>query len=112
MFFFFNSLMIKSDVLQDKAKIVQVGFLSAWETNGPASTTNRFLQSCAWQLLFKAEVTGLFPILVVPTSWMILPGPAKPYMVSAPGFSPNRTAPELVRIYSKVSCMCFACLIS
>jgi hypothetical protein len=38
-----------------RARIVQVAFLSPCCTNGAASTTNRFLQSCAWQYLFSAD---------------------------------------------------------
>ena len=37
------------------ARIVQVGFLSACETNGPPSATNRFLTSCAWQFLLSTD---------------------------------------------------------
>src|SRR5258706_16240011 len=64
---------MNSEVRIDSARIVHVQFLCAFETNGPASATNRFLTSCAWQFAFSTDDFGSFPILVVPTSWMIRP---------------------------------------
>ena len=61
-----------------RARIVHVQFLSACETNGPASATNTFFASCAWQYLFSADVDGLLPMRVTPTSWMIRPPGAIP----------------------------------
>ena len=40
------------------ARIVHVGFLSACETNGPPSATNRFFTSCAWQLRVHAPTSS------------------------------------------------------
>ena len=50
------------------ARIVHVGFLSACDTNGPPSATNRFFTSCAWQLLFSTDVRGSLPMRVTPSS--------------------------------------------
>jgi hypothetical protein len=55
------------------ARIVHVTFLSAFVTNGPPSATKRFFTSWAWPCSFNAEVRGLVPIRVVPTSWTISP---------------------------------------
>src|SRR5690606_15638075 len=112
MFFCLSWSTMYSEVLQERARMVQVGFLSAWDTKEPASTTKRFLQSCAWQLELSTDDLGSSPILVVPTSWMIRPGACSPYWDSGPGLEPSRIAPALVRISSKVSCMCLACLSS
>src|SRR5690606_17200554 len=65
---FFFSSSIYSAVRIDNAKIVHVRFLSPCCTKGPASTTKRFLQSCACPHLFRTEVLGSLPIRVVPPS--------------------------------------------
>src|SRR5437773_12404968 len=51
-----------SDVRQDRAMIVQVGFLSACDVNGAPSATKRFLTSWVWQFEFTTEVLGSAPI--------------------------------------------------
>ena len=61
---------MNSDVRMASARIVQVQFLCALETNGPASATNRFFTSCAWQFALSTDVRGSLPIRVVPTSSM------------------------------------------
>src|SRR4051812_17286196 len=112
MFLFFISSTMYSLVRIDNARIVQVMFLSACETNGPPSTQNRFLTSCDWLHLFKTDVLGSSPILTEPASWMICPGLCKPQLFSGPSSPPEvMTAPMLWRISAKVSFMCFACLI-
>ncbi len=58
--------------------MVQVAFLSPCDTNGEESAKNKFFTSCAWQFELTTEVLELFPIRAVPTSWIILPGSAKP----------------------------------
>lgn len=55
---------MKSLVRHESARIVHVGFLSGWETNGPPSATNRFRTSWAWQLLLSTEVFGSSPMRV------------------------------------------------
>src|SRR5258706_2286857 len=45
-----------SEVRIASARIVHVQFLCELETNGPASATNRFFTSCAWQLAFNTDV--------------------------------------------------------
>ncbi len=55
------------------ARMVHVTFLSGLVTNGPPSVTNRFWQSCAWQLLFSTDVFGSWPMRTHPTSWMMRP---------------------------------------
>src|SRR5690606_27204752 len=57
-----------SDVRIERARIVHVRFLSPCCTNGPASTTNRFLQSCACPQRVSNDFFGSSPILVVPPS--------------------------------------------
>src|SRR5687768_12392692 len=61
-----------------RARIVQVQFLSACDTNGPASATKTFFASCAWQYLFRTDVDGSLPMRVTPTSWMIRPPASMP----------------------------------
>src|SRR5213080_2796821 len=60
-------------VRSESARIVQVGFLSACDTNGPPSVTNRFLQSCAWHQRLSTEVFGSSPMRMPPSSWMMVP---------------------------------------
>ena len=81
-------------------------FLCAFETNGPASATNRFLTSCAWQFLFNTEVPASFPILVVPTSWMIRPTGSSPYNASRDGIGESGVPPISSISSRKVCCMC------
>src|SRR5437870_10150560 len=50
---FFTWSTMYSLVRHASARIVQVGFLSACDTNGPPSVTNRFLTSCAWHHRFN-----------------------------------------------------------
>src|SRR5437870_13495485 len=69
----------------DNARIVHVGFLSACDTKGPPSATNKFLQSCAWHQRFVTEVFGSSPMRAPPSSWMMTPPAAMPYPCSAPG---------------------------
>src|SRR3989442_1006157 len=57
-----------SDVLQESAMIVQVGFLSACEVNGAPSATKRFLTSCVWQLAFTTDDLGSDPMRAPPSS--------------------------------------------
>src|SRR5438132_6963915 len=57
----------------DNARIVHVGFLSACDTKGPPSATNKFLQSCAWHQRFVTEVFGSSPMRAPPSSWMMTP---------------------------------------
>src|SRR6185436_6071702 len=64
-----------------RARIVQVQFLWAFVTNGPASATNTFFASCAWHHSFSTDVRGLSPMRVVPTSWMISPPTEMPSSV-------------------------------
>src|SRR5687767_1688985 len=78
-FCFFISSTIYSEALMERAKMVQVIFLSACETNCPPSTQNKFLQSCAWLHLLSADLFASSPILTVPASWMISPGLARPH---------------------------------
>src|SRR6185503_17920621 len=99
-------------VRSDSARIVQVGFLSDWVTNGPPSVTNTFFTSCAWQFLFRTDVDGLLPIRVVPISWMMTPPAASPYCAASVGMLPSGTPPISVMMLRKVSCMCFACFTS
>src|SRR5438046_123031 len=54
------------------------GFLSAWETNGPPSATNRFFSSCACPQRLTTDVLGSSPMRVPPSSWMIVPPAAMP----------------------------------
>src|SRR6266513_26539 len=65
-------------VRSESARIVQVGFLSACDTNGPPSVTNRFLQSCAWHQRLSTEVLGSSPMRMPPSSWMMVPPAAMP----------------------------------
>src|SRR6185437_1598061 len=96
----------------ERARIVQVIFLSACETKGPPSTQNRFLQSCAWLHLFRGEVFGSLPMRTVPASCIILPGACSPQLFFALSSPPQVVmAPIVCRISAKVSFMCFACLI-
>ena len=94
------------------ARIVQVQFLSACDTSGPASATNTFFASCAWQYLFSTEVDGSLPMRVTPTSWMIRPPGAMPYPSSALGIFEVGVPPISVMMARKVSCMCLTCLYS
>src|SRR2546427_3378256 len=75
------------------ARIVHVGFLSACDTNGPPSVTNRFLTSCAWHQRFSTDVFGSSPMRVPPSSWMIRPPAAIPYCSSAPGLAQSGVPP-------------------
>src|SRR5215207_10169345 len=50
-----------SPVLIASARMVQVQFLSACETNGPASATNTFFASCAWQYLLSTDLVDDAP---------------------------------------------------
>src|SRR5262249_52692400 len=65
-------------VRHDSARIVHVGFLSACETNGAPSATNRFLTSCAWQFALTTDVFGSLPMRAPPSSWIIVPPAARP----------------------------------
>src|SRR5438132_2739683 len=76
----------------DNARIVHVGFLSACDTKGPPSATNKFLQSCAWHQRFVTEVFGSSPMRAPPSSWMMTPPAAMPYPCSAPGIGENGIA--------------------
>ena len=88
-----------------------VGFLSALETNGPPSVTNRFFESQAWQFESSTEVRRSSPMRVVPTSWMISPPLEIPQLSSA--LKCESTSPPAVRmISSKISRECFAIRIS
>src|SRR3989449_7756029 len=73
--------------------MVHVGFLSACDTNGPPSVTNRFLQSCAWHQRFSTDVPGSLPMRVPPSSWMMVPPVASPYPCSAVGIGENTSPP-------------------
>ena len=75
---FFNSSARCSLVRQASAMIVQVQFLSALDTNGPASHTTTFFASCAWHHSFSTEVFGSVPMRVAPASWMIRPPASRP----------------------------------
>src|SRR2546422_6310209 len=92
--------------------MVHVGFLSACDTNGPPSVTNRFLQSCAWHQRFSTDVPGSLPMRVPPSSWMMVPPVASPYPCSAVGIGENTSPPISAISARKVSCMCFDCLYS
>ena len=48
--------------------MVRVGFLSEFDTKGPASMTNRFFTSQDWPWAFRTDFSGSDPIIVVPTS--------------------------------------------
>src|SRR5690606_27089906 len=61
-----------------RAMMVHVRFLSACETNGAASATNRFFTSCAWQCALSADVFGSLPMRTTPASWMIRPPASRP----------------------------------
>jgi hypothetical protein len=74
--------------------MVHVGFLSAWETNCPASTTNRFLHSWACAYLLRTEVVGSLPILVVPTSWIIRAGSVETIIRFRTRFVTDQGAPH------------------
>src|SRR5258705_9071089 len=112
-FCFFISSTIYSLALMLNARIVQVIFLSAWETNCPPSTQNRFLQSCAWLHLFNADLLGSFPIRTVPASWMISPGFESPQLFFSSSSPPQvMMAPILCITSLKVSFMCLAWFIS
>src|SRR5438128_935252 len=65
-------------VRSESARIVHVGFLSACDTNGPPSATNRFLQSYAWHQRLSTEVFGSSPMRMPPSSWMMVPPAAMP----------------------------------
>ena len=56
---FLRSSAMKWLVRIASARIVQVQFLSACDTNGPPSATKTFLASCAWQFLFRTEVVRI-----------------------------------------------------
>src|ERR1700743_3095480 len=100
-------------VRMDKASIVQVIFLSAWDTNGPPSTQNRFLHSWDWLHLLSGAFLGSLPILTVPASWMILPGAWSPQLLCGPSSWPHTcTAPMASSISAKVFFICLAWLIS
>src|SRR5215218_1979928 len=101
-----------SAVLMDKARMVHVAFLSDCCTCDAPSTTNRFLQSCDWHHLFNTDFCFSFPILVVPTSCIILPGASSPHISSGPCSGDVVIAPISCMILVNVSCMCFAWLIS
>src|SRR5207237_8458840 len=75
---FFIWSAIYSLVRSESARIVHVGFLSACDTNGPPSVTNRFLQSCAWHQRLSTEVFGSAPMRMPPSSWMMVPPAAMP----------------------------------
>src|SRR5215216_899847 len=83
MFCFLFCSRIYSAVLMAKARIVQVAFLSDCCTCDAPSTTNKFLQSCAWHHLFNTDFFTSLPILAVPTSCIILPGASSPQLFSA-----------------------------
>src|SRR5206468_12997584 len=65
-------------VRSESARIVQVGFLSACDTNGPPSVTNRFLQSWAWHQRLSTDVFASAPMRVPPSSWRMVPPAAMP----------------------------------
>src|SRR5690606_36676485 len=92
----------------ERARIVHVRFLSPCCTNGPASTTKTFLQSCDCPHLLSTDFFGSSPIRVVPPSWMIFPGAYNPYDVSGPRIGDDTTALISWSISQNVSCMCLA----
>src|SRR3989442_249587 len=94
MFIFFTWSATYSEVRQASAMMLSVGFLSALLTNGAPSVANRFLQSQAWQKGFKTDILLLFPICVVPTSWIISPPREIPQLSSGPNVL--RTSPPAV----------------
>src|SRR5690606_21365459 len=96
-----------SAVRMASAMMVQVGFLSAWETNGPPSETKRFFTSWAWHHSLTTEREGSFPIRVVPISWMMRPPVAIPYPFSRVGIGEKTSPPISSMSARKVSCMCF-----
>src|SRR6202008_2238955 len=106
---FFTWSAMYSLVRIDSAMIVHVGFLSAWETNGPPSATKRLGTSCAWHCALSTEVRGSAPMRVHPSSWMMRPPVAIPYPSAALGIG-EKTSPPISAISArKVSCMCFTC---
>ncbi len=90
-------------------------FLWALLTNGPASATNTFFASWAWHHSLSTDVRGLFPMRVVPTSWMISPPIEMPSSVGvsvrarAPRFRSVTLPPIASMIDVKVRRMCRAC---
>src|SRR5437879_12965394 len=76
-----------SDVRQERAMIVQVGFLSSCDVKGAPSATNRFLTSWVWQFEFTTEVLGSAPMRAPPSSLMITRLAARPGAVALLGIS-------------------------
>src|SRR5258708_856230 len=104
--------MMYSLARMERARIVQVIFLSPCETKALPSRQNKFLHSCPWFHLLSAEDFGSLPILTVPASWMTLPGLFSPHWLASLLSFDVTIAPILCSSSLKVSFICLACLIS
>ena len=84
--------------------IVSVGFLSAFEQNGPPSVMKRFFTSQVWHHWLVTDFLRSAPMIVPPTSWMILPPGSIAFAPSASGL--DRTLPPIAAEAEAVEAQC------